>query len=110
MNHYLIINFSNVGGSGACSQTPSGANYNTRYCGQRLTPVISGQQNIPICGVYWNYRILNLFPIYNLLILFSDCTTPFTVYIVSDSGADTGIAGTGAVTRGVCLDYFQIPC
>lgn len=76
------------GASGTCSQDPLGANFNTRYCGQRLAPVVGGSTNIPIC----------------------DCTVPFTVYIVTDSGADAGIVGSTGVNRGVCLDYFQIPC
>ena len=42
--------------------------------------------------------------------LFLDCTVPFTVYIVTDSGVDAGIVGSTGVNRGVCLDYFQIPC
>ena len=44
--------FSITGASGTCSQDPLGANFNTRYCGQRLAPVIGGSTNIPICGKY----------------------------------------------------------
>ena len=44
--------FSITGASGTCSQDPLGANFNTRYCGQRLAPVVSGSTNIPICGKF----------------------------------------------------------
>ena len=44
--------FSIIGASATCSQDPLGANFNTRYCGQRLAPVVSGSTNIPICGKY----------------------------------------------------------
>lgn len=42
--------FSTKGGAGTCSKTPSGALYNTRFCGQILSPYIGGTVDIPICG------------------------------------------------------------
>ena len=51
-------------------------------------------------------------------LLITDCTSPFTVGIVTDANsiADTTDSGTAANAapdvgrRGVCLEYTQVPC
>jgi len=82
-----------AGSSASCSQGSQNANPLTnRFCGGALNVMFEGDANIPIC----------------------DCTAPFMVGIVTD--ALTDLAPPDAITanilqsRGVCLEWSQIPC
>ena len=50
----------------------------------------------------------------NFLLNLLDCTTPFEVTVITNAAAD-GIDGPAndandVPSKGVCLDYVQIPC
>jgi hypothetical protein len=92
-NDYIDI----PGSSANCNQGSQNANALTnKYCGSILNPTVGATVNVPIC----------------------DCTAPFQVSIVTDAMTDPKDAATApdATTanlqqsRGVCLDYTQIPC
>jgi len=64
---------------------------NSRYCGMFLNPVTAAMVNTNIC----------------------DCTPPFTVDIFTDNTADPQAIAGGTNTiqsRGICLEYNQVPC
>lgn len=74
------------GGQGTCAgnNVPSaGVN---KFCGDKLNPLPDQMENVPIC----------------------DCTTPFRVDIFTNEEADNMMQA--ALSRGVCLEYRQIPC
>lgn len=76
------------GSSNQCS-TSSSNPLNNRYCGFFLLGLTANQ---PVC----------------------DCTEPFNVFIRTDGISDTVAAGVPVAnvvqSKGVCLDYKQIPC
>lgn len=59
----------------------------TRYCGAYLGLTILGNVQEPIC----------------------DCTAPYVVNFHTDATAD-GDAANAPASRGICLDYMQVPC
>ena len=75
------------GSSESCSKaTP---NLHTRYCGGFLSPTKEGINHLQIC----------------------DCTEPFIVDIKTDAKADYEVAEEMLVqSRGVCLQFVQLPC
>merc|ERR1712156_906867 len=75
----------------ACTQGSQNANsLVNKYCGGALNCMNEATANIPIC----------------------DCTAPFQVAIVTDAMTDAGDAATANLlpSRGVCLEWTQIPC
>merc|ERR1712110_1057886 len=87
-----------AGSSASCISGTGGGNLNNRYCGGAFNPVTSDpkkdQKNVSIC----------------------DCTAPFTVDIKTDAKGDEGATAAAAAataapgSRGVCIEYTQIPC
>jgi len=81
-----------AGSSGSCTQGSQNGNALTnKYCGASLNPLLDALANVPIC----------------------DCTAPFSVGIVTDAAADDVAAANMnnvAPSRGVCLEWTQIPC
>ena len=80
--------------SSQCDGSPcsSGGVTRSKYCGGVLNDGSTLTENIPICV----------------------CAEPFLLNIVTDDLDDTGVAATpgnnAAVSRGVCLDWSQVPC
>jgi len=82
---YVIIE----GSSSQCGNLNPNTN---RYCGNNLNDYVMAVANTEIC----------------------DCTTPFEVTVITNAAAD-GIDGPAndandVPSKGVCLDYVQIPC
>jgi hypothetical protein len=73
------------GSSQACTSQP-GTAVNNKYCGGFLGPLTDVGPNSQIC----------------------DCDEPFQLSIHTDAAAETGSATTRS--RGLCLDYSQLPC
>ncbi|TRY75607.1 hypothetical protein TCAL_15568 [Tigriopus californicus] len=76
------------GASATCNASPGDTLF-SRFCGFAFTTDAALLINMPIC----------------------DCTKPFRVDIVTDAVADV-TAGTDNTrqSRGLCLEYRQIPC
>ena len=80
------------GATQQCMQGSAGP-ITSRFCGTFLNTVATLTANVPIC----------------------DCSQPFVVGINTDNTADVAdVAGMNVantlVSRGVCLEYTQIPC
>lgn len=69
--------------SNGCS---SGGPNTSKYCGGKLNTLTAAEVNVPIC----------------------DCTFPFEVNIKTDT--DSEMASPTVSSRGVCLEYTQLPC
>ncbi|XP_059097601.1 uncharacterized protein LOC131891925 [Tigriopus californicus] len=79
------------GGQGSCSGSAVPSAGVNRYCGDKLNPLTMEGENVPIC----------------------DCTAPFRVDIFTDATtdlADDPPTENSKPSRGVCLEYRQIPC
>ncbi|TRY67159.1 hypothetical protein TCAL_15792 [Tigriopus californicus] len=78
------------GSSSACRQSGTPAMLYSKYCGDKLNDFTEGKLHVPIC----------------------DCTPPFLVRIYTNMFSDKSIAADPNTkpSRGVCLEYVQIPC
>jgi len=83
--------FVGISGASATCNKPGGgvaAPVHTKFCGAKLNVEANAKVNIPVC----------------------DCTSPFAVRIFTDMVSDEGAGDNKHVSRGVCLEYTQIPC
>ena len=118
----LIIIY--LGSSSQCGNLNPNTN---RYCGNNLNDYVMAVANTEICGMYvllLSHLVSDLlnvgkWPVFtqvypNFLLNLLDCTTPFEVTVITNAAAD-GIDGPAndandVPSKGVCLDYVQIPC
>eukprot|EP00094_Tigriopus_californicus_P008988 TCALIF_08663-PA protein Name:"Protein of unknown function" AED:0.10 eAED:0.10 QI:186/0.87/0.77/0.88/0.5/0.55/9/0/225 len=76
------------GGSATCNASPGDVLF-TQFCGNVFTTDEAATMNMPIC----------------------DCTKPFRVDIFTDEDTDEAEATANEKhSRGLCLEYRQIPC
>lgn len=77
-----------IEGSNSVCTSANNAYVNNKFCGTALgsTNLAATAIHIPIC----------------------DCTSPFIVRVYTDATQDNG--ATTIASRGVCLDYSQLPC
>ncbi|TRY80437.1 hypothetical protein TCAL_04733, partial [Tigriopus californicus] len=79
------------GGQGTCSGSANPTAGVNKFCGDKFNSLSKQMFDAPVC----------------------DCTAPFRVDIFTDDDVDVGDMGATANTkpsRGVCLEYRQIPC
>ena len=104
---YITISGSSV----SCVQGSQNGNALTnKYCGQKLNPVKEAETNVAICGTFFIFNTECLDTYFCIL----DCTAPFSVQIVTDALTDKADATTANDdpnnSRGLCLEWTQIPC
>jgi len=62
-----------------------------------------------LCGVVFGGGIISTIQNFAMSTA-CDCTSPFTVGIVTDAGDDTDNSAPAVGARGLCLEYTQVPC
>ncbi|XP_059097778.1 uncharacterized protein LOC131892061 [Tigriopus californicus] len=87
----LTIDYITIeGGQGSCAGSNNPTAGVNKYCGDKLNPLTMQIEHAPVC----------------------DCTAPFRVDIFTDNDVDLMDMATPNTkpSRGVCLEYRQIPC
>ena len=81
-----------------------------RFCGKLFGPA-GISTNVKICG---ELNLHEMCVIDVTSYTYADCTPPFMVDVFTDTLSDAGAAITANAlnmeSRGVCLDYNQVPC